>query len=107
MEEQDTGPDVTDSTVGHLLHNVSANSEVFYNLREEVERYRDIFELERIPILLEQDDLNEVLKAIISVYNSAFLSYSGYKRTGYKSEAMGRQVHLHRDSLFSKLGERP
>jgi hypothetical protein len=67
----------------YLRHN-DVDEEVYYSLRSKIDCLREVLEIKRLPIILEQEDLAAVFKGLVSRLPQGIAYYSGLKRIGYK-----------------------
>ena len=83
------------------------NEEVLMNIKESVETYREIFDIEETMIHVEKEDIFRIIEIVLKINPSSFAFSSGSKREGYFMESESKGLFFDKTSLVSQLNERP
>jgi hypothetical protein len=90
-----------------FLRECTVNEELFLQVREEIEDTRSTLKVEKLNIILQPEDLQDVIKRYLSTHQAAVAVYSGRRREGYHLGNDSGSVFPDKKSLMSQLNERP
>ena len=83
------------------------NDDLLNVLREHIDDYRDIFEVDPLPIKIEKEDVAKVVSMYQEHRKKAAAVYSGSRRNGYFMAGVNEGLFPDKTSLLSQLNERP
>jgi len=83
------------------------NDDLLNALREHIDDYRDIFEVDSLPIKIEKEDVAKVVAIYQEHRKKAAAVYSGSRRNGYFMAGVNEGLFPDKSSLLSQLNERP
>ncbi len=90
-----------------LVREYTVNDDLLNALREKIDDYRDIFEVDPVPIKLEKEDVSTIIKIYQQHHKKAAAVYSGSRRNGYFMAGLSEGLFPDKTSLLSQLNERP
>jgi hypothetical protein len=69
--------------VSDLIQEYTVNEELLHLMRDEVENYRYVFEVEPVPIILSKENISKVLSYLVKSNPRNVCYYSGSKNKDY------------------------
>lgn len=83
------------------------NDDLLNSIREQIDDYREVFEVEQTGILFDKHDVVKVTALYLKFNKNATAIYSGSRRNGYYLNKDTKTVFPDKTSLICQLNERP